>query len=74
MNSQQFNGALAVSITEALKGCAKGEMVVAQLLGVMELHKAAVVAHVQAMQAKAEPTIIPFNRLPRDDGRTPASQ
>jgi hypothetical protein len=41
-------------------------MDVAQILGVLELHKAAVVEHVQAMQAKAQQaTIIPINRLPK---------
>ena len=58
MNCQQFNAALAISIGEALKSCGRGEIDVAQIVGCLELHKSAIISHVEQAQQKTQ--IIPF--------------
>lgn len=67
MNAQQLNSALALTIGEAIKSCAHHEIDPAQIVGILEMHKSAVITHVAAAQAAQEPTIIPFRRMPNGD-------
>ena len=64
MTAQQLNQALGLSIEQALKSLGR-EIDPVQIIGVLEFHKVAVVAHITALQqAQQKGQIIPFRRMP----------